>query len=193
MDYSRPSYYAPARNYSALGPDRFNRRPPPRDTYRTDTQRIRPPQVPSYAPPATTMGSDGLRPDHTVPPHHRPPPPSNPVPPMGPPPQNEDSPTADPGENETSNLHLLCYRTGSQGLVKRKVVVVSSSQFPSPEAYHAFVEKNDDVVTTDVELFKEMAKQYKSMCSFWRRYLHLKTLRQIRLLSVCHPTQLTHE
>ena len=85
----------------------------------------------------------------------------------------------------TCSLNLICYRPGSRGCVLQQVRVISRAKFDKVEDYSAAVKANDGIVSTDKELFELLWKEYNErMCSFWRRYLSLKTLRRIRLLSV---------
>ena len=93
----------------------------------------------------------------------------------------------------TCSLNLICYRPGSQGCVLRQIRVISRAKFAKVEDYSAAIEANDGIVSTDKEFFELLWKKYNErMCSFWRRYLSLKTLRRIRLLSVSLSACLHH-
>jgi hypothetical protein len=98
-------------------------------------------------------------------------------------------PTATAGANNTSkptcSLNLICYRPGRQGCVLRQIQVISRARFHTDEDYNAAVKQNEGIVWTDVGLFKLLYREYNGhMCGFWRRYLSLETLRQVRLLTV---------
>lgn len=87
----------------------------------------------------------------------------------------------------TCSLNLICYRPGSQGCVLQQVRVVSRERFEEENHYQKAVTKDQGLIQTDQEFFQAIRDEYTTnMCGFWRRYLTLKTLRHIRLLSVCY-------
>jgi hypothetical protein len=110
--------------------------------------------------------------------------------PIEPIPQLQDMAMTDKDlEKPTCSLNLICYRPGTQGCVLRQVRVVDKQRFKHETDYEEAVEQDPDILETDREFFEAMRNEYNEhMCSFWRRYLSLKTLRIIRLLSVRSPS-----
>lgn len=97
---------------------------------------------------------------------------------------NETSRGAYDISRPTCSLNLVCYRGGSVGCILRQVQTVSSSRFPTKEAFDATMEKNSQLIATDEAFFYELRRLYHDMSGIWRRYLSLKTLTGLRLLSV---------
>jgi len=96
-----------------------------------------------------------------------------------PPTQTATSPTIDDWSKPTCSLNLMCYRPGSQGCIRRQIQVARKSS----EEYPAMIQ-------TDQDFFQALHREYEQhICGFWRRYLSLKTLRQIRLLSFTPMTR----
>ena len=93
-----------------------------------------------------------------------------------PPTQRAVSPTVDGLNKPTCSLNLMCYRPGSQGCIRRQIQV-ARKEYPG-------------MIRTDQEFFHALHREYEQyICGFWRRYLSLKTLRQIRLLSFTPMTR----
>jgi hypothetical protein len=96
-----------------------------------------------------------------------------------PPTQTVTSPIIDGLHKPTCSLNLMCYRPGSQGCIRRQIQVVEK-----------FSEDYPGMIRTDQEFFRALHREYEQhICGFWRRYLSLKTLRQIRLLSFTPTTR----
>jgi hypothetical protein len=89
-------------------------------------------------------------------------------------------------DKPTCSLNLICYRPGSQGCILRQIRVIDKKRFEALNDYHQTLKLNPGIIETDHDFFDAIRTEYtKNMCSFWRRKFSLKTLRQIRLLSVC--------
>jgi hypothetical protein len=104
-----------------------------------------------------------------------------------PPIQTVSSPIFDKTKKTTCSLNLMCYRPGSQGCIRRQIQVISLSRWAvsSDDGYDRFWQEKPDLIRNDQEFFHALHREYEQhICGFWRRYLSLKTLRQIRLLSV---------
>jgi hypothetical protein len=89
----------------------------------------------------------------------------------------------------TCSLNLF-YRSGSQGCVCRQIQVFSRSRYAalSTDASVAreALAQDASFIRNDMEFFGALQREYKhNMCGFWRRWLSMKTLRSIRLLTVC--------
>jgi hypothetical protein len=81
----------------------------------------------------------------------------------------------------TCSLNLVCYRAGRQGCVLEQIRVARPGFIPGTNNSHDGV----TFIYHDAHVFRAVREAYtKKMCSVRRRYLSLKTLRQIRLLSV---------
>jgi hypothetical protein len=94
-------------------------------------------------------------------------------------------PTEKPGD-PTCSLNLKCYRPGSQGCIQRQIRV--SRVAPAADHRLSKVSPDPELPVNDKQFFRRLRLEYDhNMCGFWRRYLSLKTLRQIRLLLVCSP------
>jgi hypothetical protein len=88
-------------------------------------------------------------------------------------------------ERPTCSLNIVCYRRGAQGCVLRPLETILASRFESDAAFQETLAKNPQLVATDISLFRQLHRLYwREMCSFWRRYLSLKTLVGFRLLEV---------
>jgi hypothetical protein len=93
-------------------------------------------------------------------------------------------------DKPTCTLKLICYRPGKQGYVWRWIKVYSQSRYAALP-HHALqhykgLERDTSLVRNDLQFFRSLQKEYKNqLCGPWRRCFSLKTLRQIRLLSVC--------
>jgi hypothetical protein len=82
---------------------------------------------------------------------------------------------------------LVCCRTGTKGLQSHQIQTVLESRFEDKEDFRNIINHNQNLISTDVQLFQALRDVYLSkMCGFWRRYFSLKTLREIRLLSVSY-------
>jgi hypothetical protein len=93
--------------------------------------------------------------------------------------QTVASPGFDGLNKPTCSLNLMCYRSGSQGCIRRQIQVVRKWGEGYPE-----------MIRNDQEFFQALHHEYEQhICGFWRRYLSLKTLRQIRLLSYTPTTR----
>jgi hypothetical protein len=91
----------------------------------------------------------------------------------------------------TCSLNLICYRPGSQGCVLRQIRVISRSRFDTQGDYDRAVKEEEKLICTDRGFFKVLRQEYDhDICGFWRRHLSLKTLRQIRLLSVSESARI---
>lgn len=110
-----------------------------------------------------------------------------------PPTQTVSSPTTGSMAKPTCSLNLMCYRSGSQGCVRRQIHVLSQARLAiSRDDYSSIVsiKNSGGLVRTDEEFFAALHREYEHhICGFWRRYLSLKTLRQIRLLSYTPSTR----
>jgi hypothetical protein len=88
-------------------------------------------------------------------------------------------------DKPTCSLNLLCYRPGYQGCVLKQITVIGRSRYPNEDAYNKALGENKNLVSSDEEFFQSLHAAYsRQMCSFWRRHFSMKTLQQIRLLSV---------
>ncbi|KAH7559724.1 hypothetical protein BM1_03358 [Bipolaris maydis] len=110
-----------------------------------------------------------------------------------PPTQTVSSPTTGTLTKPTCSLNLMCYRSGSQGCVRRQIHVLSQARLGiSRDDYSkiASVKNSGGLIRSDKEFFAALHREYEHhICGFWRRYLSLKTLRQIRLLSYTPSTR----
>lgn len=84
----------------------------------------------------------------------------------------------------TCSLNLVCYRGGTEGCILRQLQTVSASRFTTQAAFATTMRNNPGLIATDEALFLELRKSYNEMSGFRRRYLSLKTLTGLRLLSV---------
>jgi hypothetical protein len=97
--------------------------------------------------------------------------------------------TQDPSHYDTTkptcSLNLVCYRSGAKGCDLQQMQCVLQTMFPSEEAFQATITANKDLVHSDDQFFREMQRLYRyKMCSFFRRYFSLKSLRAFRVLAV---------
>lgn len=91
-------------------------------------------------------------------------------------------------EVETCALNLLCYRSGSKGCVKRRIEVVARFRFATGAMLVSLLTRKPELITTKKRLFLALRHEYHmGMCGFWREYCSLRTLRQLRVLSVRLP------
>lgn len=90
----------------------------------------------------------------------------------------------------TCSINLLCRRDGT--LQKYQVQVISKDRRLEPDQFESLVASNKGLIQTDVQFFTTIKKVYeKKMYGTWRMIFSLKTLREIRLISVsfalhCH-------
>jgi hypothetical protein len=84
----------------------------------------------------------------------------------------------------TCSLNLVSYR---DGCAVHQITVVSQERFGGQTpGYGTTISQNPGLIKTDEELFLALRRVYfHDMCGFWRRWFSLKTLRRLRLLSVC--------
>ncbi|EUC47819.1 hypothetical protein COCMIDRAFT_89190 [Bipolaris oryzae ATCC 44560] len=110
-----------------------------------------------------------------------------------PPTQTVSSRSTDSLTKPTCSLNLMCYRSGSQGCVRRQIHVLSQARLGvSRDDYSKIVsvKNSGGLIRNDKEFFAALHREYEHhICGFWRRYLSLKTLRQIRLLSYTPSTR----
>lgn len=110
-----------------------------------------------------------------------------------PPTQTVSSPTIGSLTKPTCSLNLMCYRSGSQGCVRRQIHVLSQARLGiSRDNYTKIVsiKNSGGLIRSDEEFFAALHREYEHhICGFWRRYLSLKTLRRIRLLSYTPSTR----
>jgi hypothetical protein len=99
------------------------------------------------------------------------------------------SPAQEHLSKPTCSLNLMCYRPGYQGCVLKQITVIGRSRYTSEEAYReALLKHKDSLISSDEDFFRALRTTYmQHMCSHWRRHFSMKTLHQIRLLSVRTP------
>lgn len=83
----------------------------------------------------------------------------------------------------TCSINLLCQRDGI--LQKYQVMVISKDQCIGPNEFERLIARNKRLIQTDTQFFKAIKEIYeKKMYGIWRSMFSLKTLREIRLISV---------
>lgn len=109
-----------------------------------------------------------------------------------PPTQEVTSPKVDSSSKPTCSLNLMCYRSGRQGCIRRQIRVASKTRWAAsiPDIPKEFWDEKLDMICNDQQFFHALHQEYEQhIRGFWRRYLSLKTLRQIRLLSYTPTTR----
>ncbi|KAF1962995.1 hypothetical protein CC80DRAFT_530871 [Byssothecium circinans] len=92
----------------------------------------------------------------------------------------------------TCSLNLVCYRGGSQGCTLRQVHAILASRFEDETEFQNVMAKNNKLIATDRELFRELKRLYwGEMTGFVRKWLSLKTLMGLRLLEYSPTTRPT--
>lgn len=103
-----------------------------------------------------------------------------------PPTQTVTSPAVDSLSKPTCSLNLMCYRSGSQGCIRRQIQVASRARWAAstPDVSEKPSKENESMIFDDRQFFHALHQEYEQhIRGFWRRYLSLKTLRRIRVLS----------
>ncbi len=86
-------------------------------------------------------------------------------------------------EKPTCSLSIICY---SRGCSIGQVTVTLRDKFKSRDDFAIVLAKTPKLITDDEQFFERLRYEYfRRMCGFWRRNFSLKTLRRLRLLSVC--------
>jgi hypothetical protein len=105
-----------------------------------------------------------------------------------------DIPQNRPNRAETDNaydpdkpicsLNIFCYRAGSNACGLGQIVVLLAKRTGSYQKQHQ-CRGEHGVVLRDQEFFEEIRRIYtQELCTIWRPWLSLKTLRGFRLLCV---------
>jgi hypothetical protein len=104
------------------------------------------------------------------------------------PPVTPEEPTVYDVTLPSCSLMLLCYRSGPGGCERKQVEVVARSRFYTIHEYNRLVKAKPELLCTDRQLFDALQDVYlEDMCSIWRRWFSLKTMRRIQLLEVSQP------
>ena len=109
-----------------------------------------------------------------------------------PPTQTVTSPTFDSLSKPTCSLNLMCYRSGSQGCIRRQIQVASRARWAAStlDVSEKPWKENASMIFNDRQFFHALHQEYEQhIRGFWRRYLALKTLRRIRVLSYTPTTR----
>jgi hypothetical protein len=109
-----------------------------------------------------------------------------------PPTQTVTSPTVDSLSKPTCSLNLMCYRSGSQGCIRRQIQVASLARLTAStlDVSEKPWKENASMILNDRQFFHALHQEYEQhIRGFWRRYLSLKTLRRIRVLSYTPTTR----
>jgi hypothetical protein len=102
-----------------------------------------------------------------------------------PPTQAVMSPAFDNHSRPTCSLNLMCYGSGRQGCK-----VISRSRWNASMDPLEDWKDNPNTILNNQKFFHALHREYqKHICGFWRRYLSLKALRQIRLSSYTPTTR----
>lgn len=108
--------------------------------------------------------------------------------PLQPPVKTLVTPSTESFSRPTCSLNLLCYRAGRDGCLQRQIQVVDVNLGSTIDA-EKLQQQNPKLISNDEDFFLALHREYEQhLCGFWRRYFSLKTLRQIRLLSVRTPS-----
>lgn len=95
---------------------------------------------------------------------------------------NKTNKKNDLNKRPTCSLSLVCY---SRGCSMSQIRVIKRSKYDSELDYETALASTPNLITTDEALFRALRVKYLTeMCGFWRRWLSLKTLKRLRLLSV---------
>ena len=109
-----------------------------------------------------------------------------------PPTQTVTSPTVDSLSKPTCSLNLMCYRSGSQGCIRRQIQVASRARWAAStlDLSEKPLKEIASMIFDDRQFFHALHREYEQhIRGFWRRYLSLKTLRRIRVLSYTPTTR----
>jgi hypothetical protein len=83
----------------------------------------------------------------------------------------------------TCSINLLCNRNGT--LKKYQIQVISKDRCSESGQFESLVANNKSLIQTDTQFLECIKKTYeRKMCGIWRRLFSIKTLREIRLVSV---------
>lgn len=82
-------------------------------------------------------------------------------------------------------LNVFCRRTSQGRYVGHRITVIDVRAYLDPDEARAIIMNDPHLVHNDRRFFEELNfVYYTHMCSFWRRWFSLKTLRTFQLVKV---------